>query len=329
MTAPDGLRLHLREYGTRSAPGLPVVCLPGLARTAADFDDLAPALAAGPPERHVIAIDSRGRGHSDHDTDHSNYNCLVELGDIISVLISLGIGPAVFVGSSRGGVLTMMMATIYPTAIAGAVLHDVGPVTEAKGFARIKSYLGKLPHPRTYRGRRRHPARSLLSAQFPKLTAEQWLGASKRTWHFKHGTLKPAFDIGIASALSGIDVERPLAALWREFDALHSVPLLVVRGENSDILSAATVDGHARTPRRRNGLRSKSPTRAMRLCSRANWCGRSSASRRNAKPHAQAPSAKPGHVSGSYKAFTSRLCNSAGRAGSGSSARSNTLPASR
>jgi pimeloyl-ACP methyl ester carboxylesterase len=241
VTAPDGLRLHLREYGSRSAPGLPVVCLPGLARTAADFDDLAPALAAGPPERHVIAIDSRGRGHSDHDADHSNYNCMVELGDIISVLISLEIGPAVFVGSSRGGVLVMMMATIYPTAIAGAVMHDVGPVTEAKGFARIRGYLGKLPHPRTYE-EGADVLQQLLSTQFPKLTAEQWLGASKRTWHLKHGTLKPAFDIGIANALSGIDVERPLAALWREFDALHSVPLLVVRGQNSDILSAATVD---------------------------------------------------------------------------------------
>lgn len=241
VTAPDGLRLHLREYGLRSAPGLPVVCLPGLARTAADFDELAPALSAGPPERHVVAIDSRGRGHSDHDADHSNYNCMVELGDIINVLISREIGPAIFVGSSRGGVLVMMMATIYPTAIAGAVMHDVGPVTEAEGFARIRGYLGKLPHPRTYE-EGADVLHRLLSHQFPKLTGEQWLGASKRTWHHKHGKLRPAFDIGIANALSGIDVERPLAALWREFDALHNVPLLVVRGQNSDILSAATVD---------------------------------------------------------------------------------------
>ena len=94
VTANDGLRIHVREYGTRSSPGLSVVCLPGLARTAADFDELAPALAAGPPERHVIAIDLRGRGHSEHDADHSNYNCTVELADIVSVLIALGVGPA-------------------------------------------------------------------------------------------------------------------------------------------------------------------------------------------------------------------------------------------
>jgi pimeloyl-ACP methyl ester carboxylesterase len=241
VTAHDGLRLHVREYGSRSSAGIPVVCLPGLARTAADFDELAPALAAGPPARHVIAVDSRGRGHSDHDADHANYNCMVELGDIVNVLIALGVGPAIFIGSSRGGVLIMMMAAMHPMAIAGAVLHDVGPVTEAKGFARIKGYLGKLPHPRTYE-EGADILRRLLSAQFPKLTDEQWMGSSKRTWHLKHGTLKPAFDVGIANAISGIDVERPLASLWNEFDALGGVPMLAIRGQNSDILSAATMD---------------------------------------------------------------------------------------
>lgn len=240
ITAQDGLRIHVREYGDRCAPGLPVVCLPGLARTAADFDELAPALAGGPPQRHVIAIDLRGRGQSDHDVDHANYNCMVELADIVGVLIALGVGPAVFVGSSRGGVLTMMLATVHPSAIASVVLHDVGPVTEAKGVARLRGYLGKLPHPRNYE-EGADILRSLMSAQFPKLTAEQWLGVSRRTWHFKHGGLKPAYDIGIARALAGIDIEMPMPSLWHEFDALADVPLLVIRGANSDILSAATV----------------------------------------------------------------------------------------
>jgi len=240
VTAQDGLRLHVREYGTRSAPGMPVVCLPGLARTAADFEELAPALTAGPPERHVIAIDSRGRGHSDHDADHTNYNCMTELGDIVSVLFALGVGPAVFVGSSRGGVLTMLLAAAHPISIAAVVLHDVGPVHEAKGFARIKGYLGKLPHPRTYE-EGAEILRRLMSAQFPKLTADQWLSAAQRTWHLKHGALKPAYDLGIARALAGIDVERPMPSLWNEFDALGGVPMLVVRGANSDLLSAETV----------------------------------------------------------------------------------------
>jgi pimeloyl-ACP methyl ester carboxylesterase len=242
ITANDGLRIHVREYGKRSATGVSVVCLPGLARTAADFDELAPALADGPPHRHVVAIDLRGRGHSDHDTDHANYNCTVELADIVSVLIALEIGPAIFIGSSRGGVLTMMLATVHPTAICGVVLHDVGPVTEPKGVARLRGYLGKLPHPRSYE-EGAEILRRLLSAQFPNLTPEQWLAGARRTWHLKHGGLKPAYDLGIARALSGIDIERPMPSLWHEFDALGGVPLLVIRGANSDILSAETVEG--------------------------------------------------------------------------------------
>jgi len=240
VSAQDGLRLHVREYGSRTSPGLPVVCLPGLARSVADFDELAPTLAAGPPERHVVAIDSRGRGHSDHDTDHTNYNCMTELGDIVSILFALGIGPAVFVGSSRGGVLTMLLGAAHPISIAAVVLHDVGPVQEAKGMARIKGYLGKLPHPRTFE-EGAEVLRRLMSAQFPNLTTDQWLGAAQRTWHYKHGGLKPAYDIGIARALSGIDIEGPMPSLWNEFDTLASLPMLVIRGANSDLLSAETV----------------------------------------------------------------------------------------
>jgi pimeloyl-ACP methyl ester carboxylesterase len=240
LTAQDGLRLHVREFGDRSAPGLPVVCLPGLARSTADFDELAPVLAAGPPARHVIAIDSRGRGRSDHDSDHTNYNCMTELGDIVSVLFELGVGPAVFIGSSRGGVLTMLLGAAHPVSIAAVVLHDVGPVHECTGMRRIKSYLGKLPHPKTF-AEGAEVLRQFMGAQFPKLTGEQWLGAAQRTWHLKPEGLLPAYDLGIARALAGIDIERPMPPLWHEFDALAGVPMLVVRGANSDLLSAETV----------------------------------------------------------------------------------------
>lgn len=244
VTATDGLRLHVREYGSREAPGMPVVCLPGLARSVADFYQLAPALAFGSPARHVVAIDSRGRGQSDHDADHTNYNCTVELGDIVGILIELGVGPAIFIGSSRGGVLTMLLGVAYPSAIAGVVLHDIGPVAETKGMARIKSYLGKLPHPRNFEEGAKI-LRDLLGTQFPKLTTEQWLAGAQLTWQMKHGELKPAYDLGIARALAGIDVEGPMPAFWNEFDALSNVPMLVIRGANSDILSAETVEAMA------------------------------------------------------------------------------------
>ena len=239
VTAQDGLRLHVREYGSRSAPALPVVCLPGLARTVADFDALAPALANGRRSRRVIAIDSRGRGQSDYDDNPANYNLAVELGDVVTVLTALEVGAAVFVGSSRGGILTMLLGVAHPTAIAGVVLHDIGPVIEPKGLARIKSYVGKLPQPRSF-AEGSDILRRLFDAQFPKLTAEQWLAAARRTWKLNDGELAPTYDVRLARTLAEFDIERPLAAMWNEFDALSRVPVLVIRGANSDILSAAT-----------------------------------------------------------------------------------------
>jgi len=240
VTAQDGLRLHVREYGPRTAPALPVVCLPGLARTVADFDGLAPALANGRPPRRVIAIDSRGRGQSDYDANADNYNLAVELGDVVTVLTALEIGAAVFVGSSRGGILAMLLGVAHPTAIAGAVLHDIGPVIEPKGLARIKSYVGKLPQPRSF-AEGAEILRRLFDAQFPKLSAEQWLAAAQRTWKLDDGELVPTYDARLARTLAEFDIERPLPEMWNEFDALARVPILVIRGANSDILSAATV----------------------------------------------------------------------------------------
>jgi len=240
VAAQDGLRLHVREYGLRTASALPVVCLPGLARTVADFDALAPALANGPQPRRVIAIDSRGRGQSDYDSNPENYNLAVELGDVVTVLTALEIGAAVFVGSSRGGILTMLLGVAHPTAIAGAVLHDIGPVIEPKGLARIKSYVGKLPQPRNF-AEGSEILRRLFDAQFPRVTAEQWLAAAQRTWKLDNGELAPTYDVRLSRTLAEFDIERPLPPMWNEFDALARVPLLVIRGANSDILSAATV----------------------------------------------------------------------------------------
>jgi pimeloyl-ACP methyl ester carboxylesterase len=241
VTAQDGLRLHVREYGARTAPGLNVVCLPGLARTVADFDALAPVLAHRDGQvRRVIALDSRGRGQSEYDKNPENYNLAVELGDVVTVLTALGIGKAVFIGSSRGGMLAMLLGVAHPTAVAGVVLHDIGPVIEPNGVARIKSYVGKLPQPRNY-AEGAEILRRLMSAHFPKLTNEQWLGVAQRTWKTRDGELVLSYDVNLARALADVDIERSLPPLWNEFDALGRVPLLVIRGANSDILAAATV----------------------------------------------------------------------------------------
>lgn len=240
VSAPDGLRLHVREYGAPSM-SVAVVCLPGLARTTADFDALAPALAFGEPPRRVIAIDSRGRGQSEYDPDPQHYNLAVELSDVLAVLTALQVGPAVFVGSSRGGILTMLLAAAQPETIAGAVLHDIGPTIEPSGLVRIKSYVGKLPGPGSL-SEGADILRQLFAPHFPKLTPEQWLAAARRTWKHEHGTLVPTYDVQLAHTLAEFDSERLPSPLWNEFDALARAPVLVIRGANSDILSAATVN---------------------------------------------------------------------------------------
>jgi pimeloyl-ACP methyl ester carboxylesterase len=244
VTAQDGLKLHVRDYrGTDGAGRLPVVCLPGLARSGADFDDLALALRKDPLRpRRVLAIDSRGRGKSDYDPNPANYNLAVELGDVLAVLTALGIGPAVFVGTSRGGLLTMLLATTRPTAIAGCVLNDIGPEIEMAGLMRIKGYVGKLPEPADFNEAAR-VIKQVMGREFPKLADDEWLGWARRSYKESGGRLVPDYDVRLASTLASVDPGNPLPSMWKEFDALAGVPVMVVRGANSDILSPATIAG--------------------------------------------------------------------------------------
>ena len=241
VSAPDGLRLHARCYGARSANALPVVCLPGLARTAADFETLAETLAndASRPRR-VIALDYRGRGQSEYDRDPANYSFQVELADLLAVMAALDATPAILIGTSRGGILAMLLAAVRPSAIAGVVLNDIGPVIEPKGLIRIKGYVGKLPQPRSFE-EGAEILRRLFDHQFPKLTHEDWLASARRTFRQENGALVPTYDVNLAKTLEGVDFEKPFPPLWPQFDALGHCPMMVIRGANSDILSPATV----------------------------------------------------------------------------------------
>jgi len=249
VTAPDGLRLHACAHGRRSDDCRAVVCLPGLTRSTVDFDALASALA-GDPDRpnYVLAVDYRGRGRSAYDANAGNYTLAVELADVLAVLTALEIERAVFVGTSRGGILAMLLATVRPAAIAGVVLNDIGPVIDTKGLVRIKSYAGRLPQPRNFEDAA-DILKKLFGAQFPKLLPDDWQAFARRTFEQQDGVLKPRYDPKVAKPLDSIDLERAQPTLWKEFDALASVPIMVVRGANSDILSAATVAAmHARRP---------------------------------------------------------------------------------
>ena len=241
ISAPDGLRLHARCRGRRSEPAVPVVCLPGLARTAADFDVLAESLANRPGHpRRVVALDYRGRGNSEYDRNPANYSFQIELADVLAVVTALDCWPAIFVGTSRGGILAMLLAAVRPTALAGVVLNDIGPLIEPKGLMRIKGYVGKLPQPRSFE-EGAEILRRLFDAQFPKLGPDDWLAYARRTFKQEDGKLVPSYDVKLANTMQGINFEKPLPPLWKEFDALRNVPVMVIRGENSDILSAETV----------------------------------------------------------------------------------------
>ncbi len=241
VSAPDGLRLHARSYGARGRRRTPVVCLPGLARTTDDFDTLAEALANAPDRaRHVLAIDYRGRGKSEYDRDPANYTIATEAADLVAILTALEIEPAVFVGTSRGGILAMVLATMRPTAIAGVVLNDIGPVIETRGLVRIKSYLGRLPQPKSLDDAA-DILRHLFAAQFPKLGRDDWTAFARRTFKERDGSFNPRYDPKLAEALKSVDMARSLPPLWKEFDALAAIPVMVVRGANSDVLTAETV----------------------------------------------------------------------------------------
>jgi pimeloyl-ACP methyl ester carboxylesterase len=240
VTAPDGLRLHLRSYGSRPASARPIVCLPGLARTAADFHPLAAALAADPARpRRVFALDYRGHGRSDYDSNPGHYTLPVTLADLSAVLVALELAPAIFVGTSYGGLLAMMLAVVRPTAIAGVILNDIGPVIEPQGLVRIKGHVGHLPIPRSFEDGA-DILRWLLGAQFSKLAPQDWLAFAHRTWREHGGALVPDYDPKLARALRGVDLLHS-PTLWNEFDALARVPLMVVRGANSDVLASTTL----------------------------------------------------------------------------------------
>ena len=218
---------------------MPVICLPGLTRTAADFEMLAERLSAA--GRRVIALDYRGRGLSAYDPNPANYTVAVELGDVLTVLDTLDVRSAIFIGTSRGGILTMMLATVRPQAIAAAVLNDIGPVIELSGLLRIKSYVGKLPAPHNFTDAA-GILRRLFAAQFPTLTDQDWLVSAGRAFKQDRGRLEPTYDVRIAETLKDIGPETMVAGLWPQFDALAQVPVMVIRGALSDLLSTETLE---------------------------------------------------------------------------------------
>lgn len=237
----DGLKLHARDYGDRAGERLQVVCLAGLTRNSIDFHDLALALSTHKHRpRRVVALDYRGRGLSDYDANWKNYDPRVEAADAIAMLTALGVHEAVFIGTSRGGLVTMAIAAMQPARIRGVVLNDIGPVIDARGLIRIRSQVGKLPAPRNW-AEAVDMLKHMSGSHFPALSGDDWDAMARGTWQEDKGRLVPCRDQNLMKGLEGLDLEAPLPALWSVFEGLTRLPVLAIRGENSDLLSEETL----------------------------------------------------------------------------------------
>ena len=232
----DGLKLHFADYpGASERP--PLLCLPGLTRNARDFADFAERYS---PRFRVIALDFRGRAGSDYDPISERYNPLTYAGDVVELLDHLGVAQAVFVGTSLGGLVTMVIAASAPQRIAAAVINDVGPDVDPAGIERILSYVGKDDRFRSW-----DEAADTIAANngsnFERFTHADWVAMAKRNCREENGEIRFDYDPAIAEPFRTAG-PAPQVDLWPLFTALGRKPLLVIRGERSDLLTAQTTE---------------------------------------------------------------------------------------
>ncbi|MFC5511217.1 alpha/beta fold hydrolase [Massilia jejuensis] len=232
----DGLALYARDYAASAGQArLPVICLHGLTRNSADFDELAPRIAA--LGRRVLAPDVRGRGHSARDPNPANYNAVVYAGDVVKLMHDLGLARAVFVGTSMGGLITMTLAVRHIGLIAGAVLNDVGPVLSVKGLARIAGYAGRCGTLASWDDAAAY-LKDINACAFPDAASSEWDKWARRAFHEdESGKLALRYDPRIAVALQTGKL-RPTSLAGRlAFKRLaHKRPTLLVRGALSDLV---------------------------------------------------------------------------------------------
>jgi pimeloyl-ACP methyl ester carboxylesterase len=240
FTARDGLRLYSRHYKAPASTLRPVVCLAGITRNSKDFHVIARALSTDPIRpRNVYTIDTRGRGRSEHAPDPKQYAVPIEMLDVIDFITLRGLADVALIGTSRGGIISMVMAAVQPSAIGCVVLNDIGPVIEMDGLSRIAGYIGRIPLPHSWEDAGRI-VRDMNAKQFTRVTEQEWIEIARQFFNEKDGKPTSGYDPKLSAALSVLD--GPMKPLWPQFEALKRVPVMVLRGENSDILSVATVE---------------------------------------------------------------------------------------
>lgn len=238
FTVHDGLRLYARHYPAPGSNLRPVLCLAGLTRNSRDFHGIAMALSSGDNARDVYALDYRGRGLSQHDPNWRNYSVAIEMLDVQDLIMLTGMEKPTIIGTSRGGLIAMALAAAQPTVIGAVILNDIGPVIERDGLTRIAGYVGNMPVPSSWEDATKIVA-DLNRRAFPAVPETQWAELARQWFNEVEGRPAPGYDPNIAKSFSV--TAGPVPSLWPQFGVLSRVPLLVLRGENSDILSEATV----------------------------------------------------------------------------------------
>lgn len=231
FTTHDGLNLDYKIEGE----GKPLLCLPGLTRDLYDFDELASAMQG---EAQVIRLSMRGRGRSDWAQDYTSYNIVQEARDAVEFMDFLGLEKATIVGTSRGGFNAMILAATAPDRLAGVLLNDVGPELATNGMDKIMAYVGQTPKAQNLAALVA-AMRADMGADFPDLTAEKWEVLARRWFNVSDNSVALSYDPGIGKAMHE-QAKGEAPDLWGLFDLMAGVPLALLRGENSDLLSADT-----------------------------------------------------------------------------------------
>lgn len=235
-TSGDGLALYYRDYpGSSERP--PLLCLHGLTRNSRDFASIAERYAG---EFRVIAVDFRGRGNSDRDPNPANYVPATYANDVLALLNELGIDSAIFFGTSLGGLVTMITAALDPGRIAGTILNDIGPDIDSDGLERIGSYVGKAVRLRDWSEAAAYV--SALNNHVPaRFTADDWMRVAHQLCREQDGEIVLDYDRAIADAFKVGPAAAPFD-MWPLFRMLATKPLLILRGETSDLLSTVTAE---------------------------------------------------------------------------------------
>ncbi len=237
--AADGTRLFAREVGPLESDLTPLLCLPGLTRNARDFE---PVFEEFGKMRRVIAMDFRGRGKSGYAVDPLTYRPDVELQDTLGFMGSLSIDRVALLGTSRGGIVGMLMAAFAKARLAGLMLNDIGCELQTDGLLRIKEYVAKPVCHETWEA----AAKSIEAGArgFANVTAFQWETVVRRIYVETTDGICPSHDPRLASTIPSDDDIRSgkVGELWSVLPALHDVPFALLRGGGSDLLTVATVE---------------------------------------------------------------------------------------